>query len=162
MFRKIADWASTESGKEVLTGVIVGIVGIIAVRLFCFIVCLATGYPINQEKLERIKYPLFFYGKINARAWKKCYWNNRITDKSRKHNGKCYGKDNTLLDKIAATTAENTSECGKTKPTKCVLRRGKTIVPSRTSAEKTMVLNRVWWAYTDKCYRVSRKRQRNI
>ena len=47
MFRKIADWASTESGKEVLTGVICGIVGIIAVRLFCFVVCLATGYPIN-------------------------------------------------------------------------------------------------------------------
>lgn len=47
MFWKIADWASTESGKEVLTGVICGIVGIIAVRLFCFLVCLATGYPIN-------------------------------------------------------------------------------------------------------------------
>lgn len=47
MLRKIADWATSESGKEVLTGVIVGIVGIIAVRLFCFIVCLATGYPIN-------------------------------------------------------------------------------------------------------------------
>lgn len=45
MFRKILDWASTESGKEVLTGIIWGIVGIIAVRLFCFLVCLATGYP---------------------------------------------------------------------------------------------------------------------
>lgn len=45
MFRKIADWASTESGKEVLTGVFWGFVGIIAVRLFCFFVCLATGYP---------------------------------------------------------------------------------------------------------------------
>ena len=45
MLRKIVDWASTESGKEVLTGVIWGIVGIIAVRLFCFLVCLATGYP---------------------------------------------------------------------------------------------------------------------
>lgn len=47
MFRKIADWASTESGKEVLTGVVWGIVGIIAVRLFCFLVCVVTGYPIN-------------------------------------------------------------------------------------------------------------------
>ena len=47
MFRKIADWATSESVKEVLTGVVVGIVGIIAVRLFCFVVCLATGYPIN-------------------------------------------------------------------------------------------------------------------
>lgn len=45
MLRKIADWATSESGKEVLTGVVVGIVGIIAVRLFCFVVCLATGYP---------------------------------------------------------------------------------------------------------------------
>lgn len=45
MFRKIADWARTKSGKEVLTGVFWGFVGIIAVRLFCFLVCLATGYP---------------------------------------------------------------------------------------------------------------------
>lgn len=45
MFRKIADWASTESGEEVLTGIICGAVGIIAVRIFCFLVCLATGYP---------------------------------------------------------------------------------------------------------------------
>lgn len=45
MLRKILDWATSESGKEVLTGVIWGIVGIIAVRLFCFLVCLATGYP---------------------------------------------------------------------------------------------------------------------
>lgn len=47
MLRKIADWATSESGKEVLTGIIWGIVGIFAVRLFCFLVCLATGYPIN-------------------------------------------------------------------------------------------------------------------
>lgn len=47
MLRKIIDWATTESGKEVLTGIICGIVGIIAVRIFCFLVCLATGYPIN-------------------------------------------------------------------------------------------------------------------
>lgn len=45
MLRKILDWATSESGKEVLTGVFWGIVGIIAVRLFCFLVCLATGYP---------------------------------------------------------------------------------------------------------------------
>lgn len=45
MFRKIVDWARTDSGKEVLTGVFWGFVGIIAVRLFCFLVCLATGYP---------------------------------------------------------------------------------------------------------------------
>lgn len=44
MLRKIIDWASTESGREVLTGIIWGAVGIIAVRLFCFLVCLATGY----------------------------------------------------------------------------------------------------------------------
>lgn len=44
MLRKIVDWANTESGKEVLTGIIWGAVGIIAVRLFCFLVCLATGY----------------------------------------------------------------------------------------------------------------------
>ena len=106
MLRKIADWATSESGKEVLTGVVVGIVGIIAVRLFCFVVCLATGYPINQEQLERIKYPLFFCGKINTHTVEKCYWNNRITDKSRKHGVKCYGKDNTLLDRIAPTTTE--------------------------------------------------------
>ena len=47
---------------------------------------------------------------------------------------------------------KNTTEHGKTKALKCDLRRGKTLVPSRTSAEKTMVLNRIWWAYTDKCY----------
>lgn len=47
MLRKIIDWASTENGKEVLTGVVWGIVGIIAVRLFCFLVCVVTGYPIN-------------------------------------------------------------------------------------------------------------------
>lgn len=46
MFRKIVNWANTESGKEVLTGVIWGFVGIIAVRLFCFLVCVVTGYPI--------------------------------------------------------------------------------------------------------------------
>ncbi len=45
MLRKILDWATSESGKEVLTGVIWGIVGIIAVRLFCFLVCVVTGYP---------------------------------------------------------------------------------------------------------------------
>lgn len=45
MLRKILDWATSESGKEVLTGVIWGAVGIIAVRIFCFLVCLATGYP---------------------------------------------------------------------------------------------------------------------
>lgn len=45
MLRKIADWATSESGKEVLTGVFWGFVGIIAVRLFCFLVCVATGYP---------------------------------------------------------------------------------------------------------------------
>ena len=47
MLRKIADWATSESGKEVLTGVFWGIVGIIAVRLFCFLVCVVTGYPIS-------------------------------------------------------------------------------------------------------------------
>lgn len=47
MLRKILDWATSESGKEVLTGVIWGIVGIIAVRIFCFLVCVVTGYPIN-------------------------------------------------------------------------------------------------------------------
>ena len=47
MFRKIVDWANTESGKEYLTGVFCGVVGIIAVRLFCFFVCIATGYPIS-------------------------------------------------------------------------------------------------------------------
>ena len=47
MFRKIVDWEKTESGKEVLTGVFFGVVGIIAVRLFCFLVCVVTGYPIS-------------------------------------------------------------------------------------------------------------------
>lgn len=47
MLRKILDLATSDSGKEVLTGVIWGIVGIIAVRLFCFLVCVVTGYPIN-------------------------------------------------------------------------------------------------------------------
>ena len=47
MFRKILDWANTREGKEVLTGIIFGAVGIFAVRLFCFLVCLATGYPAN-------------------------------------------------------------------------------------------------------------------
>lgn len=47
MLRKIADWATSESGKEVLTGVFWGFVGIIAVRLFCFLVCVVTGCPIN-------------------------------------------------------------------------------------------------------------------
>lgn len=47
MLRKIVDWARTDSGKEILTGVFWGFVGIIAVRLFCFLVCLVTGYPAN-------------------------------------------------------------------------------------------------------------------
>lgn len=47
MFRKIANWMNTREGKEVMTGIIFGAVGIIAVRIFCFLVCLATGYPAN-------------------------------------------------------------------------------------------------------------------
>lgn len=47
MFRKIVDWMHTRDGKEVLSGIIAGIIGIIAVRTFCFLVCLATGYPAN-------------------------------------------------------------------------------------------------------------------
>lgn len=45
MLRKILDWATSDSGKEVLTGVFWGFVGIFAVRLFCFLVCVVTGYP---------------------------------------------------------------------------------------------------------------------
>lgn len=47
MFRKIVDWMNTPEGREVLTGIIFGAVGIFAVRIFCFLVCLATGYPAN-------------------------------------------------------------------------------------------------------------------
>lgn len=47
MFRKIVDWAKTESGMEYLTGVFFGVVGIIAVRLFCFLACVVTGYTIS-------------------------------------------------------------------------------------------------------------------
>lgn len=47
MFRKIANWMKTPDGKEVLTGIIFGAVGIFSVRIFCFVVCLVTGYPIN-------------------------------------------------------------------------------------------------------------------
>lgn len=47
MFRKIVDWMHTPDGKEVMAGIIFGAVGIIAVRIFCFLVCLATGYPAN-------------------------------------------------------------------------------------------------------------------
>lgn len=47
MLRKIADWATSESGKEVLTGIIFGAFGIFAVRIFCFLVCLATGYHVD-------------------------------------------------------------------------------------------------------------------
>ena len=47
MFRKIVDLVKTESGMEYLTGVFFGVVGIIAVRLFCFFVCVVTGYPIS-------------------------------------------------------------------------------------------------------------------
>lgn len=43
MFLKIADWATSESGMEYLTGVFLGIVGIIAVRLFCFLACVVAG-----------------------------------------------------------------------------------------------------------------------
>ena len=43
MFRKIVDWATSKGGMEYLTGVILGIVGIIAVRLFCFLVCVVAG-----------------------------------------------------------------------------------------------------------------------
>ena len=45
MFRKIVDLMHTPEGREVLTGIIFGAVGIFAVRIFCFLVCLATGYP---------------------------------------------------------------------------------------------------------------------
>lgn len=44
MFRKIVDWMNTREGKEVMTGIIFGAFGIFAVRIFCFLVCLATGY----------------------------------------------------------------------------------------------------------------------
>lgn len=47
MFRKILDWATSDSGKEFLTGVFWGFVGIIVVRFFCFLVCVVTGYPIS-------------------------------------------------------------------------------------------------------------------
>lgn len=43
MFRKIMNWATSKNGMEYLTGVIWGIVGIIAVRLFCFLACVVTG-----------------------------------------------------------------------------------------------------------------------
>lgn len=45
MFRKIVDWMNTREGKDVMTGIIFGAVGIFAVRIFCFLVCLSTGYP---------------------------------------------------------------------------------------------------------------------
>lgn len=45
MFRKILDWMNTREGREVVTGIIFGAIGIFAVRVFCFLVCLATGYP---------------------------------------------------------------------------------------------------------------------
>lgn len=51
MLRKIADWVTSDSGKETLTGVFWGIVGIIAVRLFCFFVCVATGYPADISNI---------------------------------------------------------------------------------------------------------------
>lgn len=47
MLRKILDWATSDGGKETLAGIAWGVVGIIAVRLFCFLVCVVTGYPIN-------------------------------------------------------------------------------------------------------------------
>lgn len=43
-----------------------------------------------------------------------------------------------------------TSEHGKIKALKCVLRHGKTIALSRTSAEKTMPLNSLTVSYTNK------------
>lgn len=47
MFRKIVEWMRTPEVKEYVTGIIFGMVGTIAVRTFCFFVCLATGYPAN-------------------------------------------------------------------------------------------------------------------
>ena len=140
----------TPDGKEVMAGIIFGAVGIIAVRIFCFLVCLATGYPADiwnifgQEKWSGLNICSFFLRKMLRKR-------QRFAGQNR------------------ARLRKNTSDYGKTKTLKCVLRRGKTIAPSRTSAEKTMPLNRVWWAYTDKstqsvvfCYQPSRKRQRNI
>lgn len=51
MLRKILNWATSESGKEVLTGVFCGFVGIIAVRLFCFLVCVVTGCPADISNI---------------------------------------------------------------------------------------------------------------
>ena len=45
MFRKIVNWMNTREGRECLTGVIFGVVGIIAVRVFMFVVCLISGCP---------------------------------------------------------------------------------------------------------------------
>lgn len=57
----------------------------------------------------------YFLGRIRTDIIRpffveKCYWNKTI---SRKHSGKCYGKDNTLLDKIAATTTEKLARAWK-------------------------------------------------
>nr|DAZ82154.1 MAG TPA: hypothetical protein [Caudoviricetes sp.] len=45
-----------------------------------------------------------------------------------------------------------TTEHGKIKTLKCVLKRGKTIALSRTSAENNMPLNRLTVLYADKCH----------
>lgn len=45
MFRKIADWMNTPEGRDVLTGIIFGAVGIFAVRVFMYVCCVITGYP---------------------------------------------------------------------------------------------------------------------
>nr|DAZ82155.1 MAG TPA: Preprotein translocase subunit secY, Preprotein Transport, Membrane Protein Complex.9A [Caudoviricetes sp.] len=47
MFRKIVDWMRTPEGKEYVAGIIFGALGIFVVRIFCFLVCLVTGYPAN-------------------------------------------------------------------------------------------------------------------
>lgn len=100
MLRKIMNWATSESGKEVLTGVFWGAVGIIAVRLFCFLVCLATGYPADiwhifgQEKLSGLNIRSFFFGK-NVTGIKP--YRGKATEK-------CYGKDSNTPRKNVTNT----------------------------------------------------------
>lgn len=51
MLRKIMDWAISDSGREVLAGIFWGAVAIIAVRVFCFLVCVVTGYPADISNI---------------------------------------------------------------------------------------------------------------
>lgn len=47
MFQRIINYLHTREGKEVIIGMIIGLVGIITIRAIGYFLCLAYGIPVS-------------------------------------------------------------------------------------------------------------------